>query len=129
MYTALENVCFALTIASPALLLAARLVSRSRFPWWLILIMTAIISTMLGVALDHLGWHAHNERSEACFEAMAQGLSDRSCSISYHVWTLPWYLKWLSGAVVLAACLPFYGLAVWLRKRHSRAMERAQQHA
>lgn len=129
MYTALKNICFALTIASPALLLAARLVSRSRFRWWLILLATAIISTILGVALDHLGWYAHNERTEACFEAMAQAEAAPGCSISYHVWTLPWYLKFVSGAVVLLVCLPFYGLAIWLRKTHATDIERPQQRA
>lgn len=129
MYTAYENICLALTIASPALLLAARLVSRSGFQWWLILLVTAIISTILGIALDYLGWYAHNERTEACFEAMAQAEAAAGCSVSYHVWTIPWYLKWVSGAVVLLACLPFYGLAVWLRKTHATHIERAQQRA
>jgi hypothetical protein len=116
MYTASENICVALTIASPALLLVARLVSPSRFPWWLILVVTATTSTILGVALDHLGWYAHNERTTACFEDMAQVSSEPGCSVSYHVWTLPWFLKWIGGAVIFVACLPLYGLAVWLRK-------------
>jgi hypothetical protein len=129
MYATLENFCFALAMASPALLLAAKLVSRSRFPWWLILLVTAIVSTILGVALDHLGWYAQNERAEACLKAMTQAAAESGCSISYHVWTLPWHLKWISGAVVLVACLPFYGLAVWLRKTHATHVERAQQRA
>jgi hypothetical protein len=116
LYTTLEGICLTLAIVSPALLLAARLISRSRFPWWLILLVTAIVSTTLGVALDNLGRYAHNEQTEACFEVMAQGETEQFCSVSYDVWTIPWYLKWLSGAVLLVACLPFYGLAVLFRK-------------
>jgi hypothetical protein len=127
MYTVLEKLCFALSIASPALLLAARMTWRTRFPWWLVLMTTVIISTVLGLALDELGWHAHKEQTEACFEAMGHGLTERGCSVSYHVWTLPWYLKWVSGAVVLAACLPFYGLVVRFSRRRVGRNQHAQQ--
>jgi hypothetical protein len=129
MYTALEKVCVALAIASPALLLAARLVWRPHFPWWIILMAVAMVSTIFGAAQDHLGWYAHVEQQDACLEAMARNPSHSDCSlsVSYHVWALPWYATWARGIVVLVAWLPFYGLAAWLAKRHAKYTKLPQQ--
>jgi hypothetical protein len=117
MYGALQTALVVLAISSPGLLLVGHFIWPTRFPWWLVVIGTAAISTLLGWALDEIGWYAHFERTDRCFEEYR---FDEGCSVSYHVATLPMYLKWVSGITILALLLPIYFLSWRIRARRHK---------
>jgi len=118
MYVALQFLCWGLVIGTPAILLAARFFWPLRMSWWLVLVATAILGTLLDASSDYLGPRADYERQDACFTASQQQLSASECVLSfYDVWVLPISVKWIPGVLCLVAWLPFYGFAVWLRTR------------
>jgi ABC-type lipoprotein release transport system permease subunit len=75
------------------------------------------VSTLLGWAVDRVGWYAHGEQLERCFAFPEPLTLDDNCSVSYHVTTLPIYLKWVAGFKLLAATMPLYLIACWIRSR------------
>lgn len=119
MYTALQTICAALVVGTPPALLVARFLRRGRPAWGLVVLITAIVSSIGGTTLDYLGPYAHRERWSNCAEAAIANPSQPDCPVpSYDVWVLPIYLKWVPGLLGLAASLPFYGLATWLLARY-----------
>ena len=124
MYSALEYVCWAALLASVPILLTLKFSRQGRLPWWSVIVAVAVISTLLSVARDYVGPLAHAERFDSCIEenpADPVAQTEPDCGpVTYHVWSLPIHLKWTAGFILLAACMPFYGVATWLRKRRSR---------
>ena len=121
MYSVLEHICQgALLVIVPALLVA-KFFWQQRIAWWLVVLVTAVASTTLGIALDHLGSPAHFERYDACIQAAVDISAQMDCGyFTYDVFVTPVYLKWAWGLLLLAVLLPFYGLAEWLRSRRRR---------
>lgn len=121
MYVALQFLCRGLTIGAPAILLAARFFWPRRVPWWLVVGVTAVLSTLLDAATDYLGPRADLERDDACFAAHEQRPLETECEFwTYDVWVLPMHAKWIPGLLILMAWLPFYGLAVRARAKRER---------
>lgn len=121
MYVVLQILCWGLFIGAPAILLAARFYWPRRVQWWLVVVVTAILSTLLSTSSDYLGPRAHFEWQDACVEASLQRPSEQECAFwTYDVWVLPMHLKWIPGFLCLVAWLPLYGLSDWLRTRHDR---------
>jgi len=117
MYGALQTALFVLAISSPALLLVGRFARPKRVPWWVVVVATALVSTLLGYTLDEIGWYAHVEETERCMEGEAFFTPGQGCRLSYHVARIPMYLKWLPGIAILACLLPIYFLTWWLHSR------------
>jgi hypothetical protein len=121
VYSALEHICQAVLFVCPPTLLIVKFIWPQRISWWLVLFVVLASSAALGIALDHLGPLAHFEGYDSCSQAMAPGPAEVDCGpFTYDVWTIPIYMKWIPGLVLLTASLPFYGLAIWVRSRRGR---------
>jgi H+/Cl- antiporter ClcA len=120
MYTGIQVGLWILLVACPASLLAGRLIRSHRFPWWLVLVGTAVLSTLVGYALDIVGPYAHFERADRCLSEVQTPADEEGClPYFYHVGVVPLYWKWVVGMVAIAFLLPFYWL-VWRRTSQRR---------
>ena len=130
MYSVLDYVCVAATIAVGPVLLVLKFFWGRHTSWWIVIAAVIAISTVAGVVRDRIGPFAHNERFEACVRdtprdipavpGVAVPVFPPSCGpMFYHVWTAPPYLKWISGIGILVLSMPIYGLAVWVRTRRA----------
>jgi hypothetical protein len=113
--------CQALFALYVPTLLVTKFVLRHRISWWLVVFASLLLSTALGIALDRLGPYAHFERYESCFRVAGKVAEIECGGFTYDVAILPIWMKWIPGLALLVLLLPFYGLALWFRKRRQRA--------
>ena len=119
MSTALSTLSDALLWMTPLLLLIVRFFFPRRFPWWLIVVLTAGLGWLwveaeealrVGVELD--------EVAECRATAVNDPPPGHDCVRGiYHYYSWPIYLKWFPSTVWLAVFLPFYGATYWLVQR------------
>ena len=122
MSTLLSNLTVALGWAIPAILLVGRFFWPRYFPWWVIVICTAVASWALYEAQISLRYGVELDEQAECFAAAAHDpLPPRDCPLSIvHYWDAPIYLRWVGGVVCLFILLPVYGLAHMVRQRRQR---------
>src|SRR5688572_24146223 len=120
MSTVISKACEALIWVLPVILLAVRFFWPNRMPWWLLVALVAVCSSLLVTVVQNLTFKVQEETLAACLAdpPVAPSPAVEPCPL----WLLdyyfpPWYLRWISGFFALALLLPIYGLLHLVKKR------------
>jgi hypothetical protein len=120
MATIISNTCAALLWVLPAVLLAVRFFWPKRMPWWLMVALAMVFSSLLVTAIQKLTFQVDEESFAACL-ANPPPSPDPAVDpcpmriVDYYF--MPWYARWMSGLLGLALLLPIYGILHVARMR------------